>query len=236
MSLATLAKSPRVLRDLSSPDNKENTVSEALETPAETATAKPAKTRGNGPITATYTNAGGANIDRPVNPLKLTFKVKKTGETFTLDIEALSIETLRTLAAQQAFKHVETYVRNHEKDDGATIIGLVEKRGGEVQRGEIYARANSGAPRPERVIDVSPWVDAMELAYTRAKKPLTPDDLSTFRAKLLGMNGLERNKLIANIKSKSPVYAAALLEVQTKLAKAKAKAVKEEVNFDELFA
>lgn len=87
-----------------------------------------------------------------------------------------------------------------------------------------------------KIVDVSPWVDAYELMCNNLKQPCAPEFLEQFKAKLLGMSTTERNTLILGIKAKAPMYRAACLEIQTRLAKAKAKAIMAEITFDDFLA
>jgi hypothetical protein len=194
------------------------------------------KQRGNGPVVATFTNTDGSDSKRPNGPSAVHFRDRKGGAEHTLNLETLSIEALRTLAAVQATKYVETYARNHEDDEGATIEGLIAKRVKELQDGDIFVRTVGTGNGGSKVVDVSPWVDAYELMFKSIKKPFTEDMLTQFRANLLSKTGVERNKFIAGLKSKSAAYRAALAEVQAKLAKAKAKSIKDEINFEDFLA
>lgn len=201
--------------------------------------SKPSRQRGNGPVSFEYLNANGSRERRPSEPSKVFVKDAKSGEVHTLDLGKLDPPVLLTLAALGYQRFIETYVRNHSEDDGATVLGLIQDRSGEIEEGKFYIRTAVGGGKG-RQVDVTPWVDAFELAFKKVNKKapagMVEAKAAQFRAKLESMTGADRNVLIANFKKNNPHFKTALLEVTAKMAAEKTKGIKEEFDFDSFVA
>lgn len=195
--------------------------------------------RGGGPIEVLYANHSrdASPSNHPENPFSMTIRDKESGRTHSVNLTDLDDATLRTLAAQAFFKHIETYVRNKRAriDAGqTTVYDVLMHRANELVEGKIRVRTSNGAGTRGKPVDVTPWVDGWELMVKTLKKPCTEEHtLAPFRNKLLAMTAVERNKYIMGLKSKYPHYKAAMTEIAARMAKVRTKNIKADVNFDD---
>lgn len=152
-------------------------------------------TRGNGPVAVTYVDSEGKTHKRVPERVVGVVVSDKSGKSRTYKLSDLAPAMINGLAASGLGKKLDIFVRNTVKNDEASDVAeTADKLFGQIKAGSLYTRGEGKGAASK--FDVEKWIDIMSQAAELDKKPLTEKSKNTLRAKLMSVQGRERQGLV----------------------------------------